>query len=180
METQQQEFSETATVRYRRTWQGYEQAVRSGGSVTLSSYCKSFHVNYRGMTKWMSAMGLSARGLKREVRDGAPVSGQGISEEASGLFVQFTPSPAASCPGRLRGVAISFPDGVGLTLQESTVEEVMGMAMPDALMERKAQRGTNRACSGMVATEHCQAQDKGFGAARNSLAGMGKEKRNES
>ncbi len=75
METQQQEFSETATVRYRRTWQGYEQAVRSGGSVTLSSYCKSFHVNYRGMTKWMSAMGLSARGLKREVRDGAPMSG---------------------------------------------------------------------------------------------------------
>ena len=46
----------------------------------------------------------------------------------------------------------------------------LGMAMPGALMERKAQRGTNRACSGMVATEHCQAQDKGFGAARNSLA----------
>ena len=50
----------------------------------------------------------------------------------------------------------------------------LGMAMPGALMERKAQRGTNRACSGMVATEHCQAQDKGFGAARNSLAGMGR------
>lgn len=139
METQQQEFSETATVRYRRTWQGYEQAVRSGGSVTLSSYCKSFHVNYRGMTKWMSAMGLSARGLKREVRDGAPMSGQGISEEASGLFVQFTPSPAASCPGRLRGVAISFPDGVGLTLQESTVEEVV--ALVDTYERRRSARG---------------------------------------
>lgn len=48
----------------------------------------------------------------------------------------------------------------------------LGMAMPGALMERKAQRGTNRACSGMVATEHCQAQDKGFGAARNSLAAL--------
>ena len=48
-----------------------------------------------------------------------------------------------------------------------------GKAMLGALMERKAQRGTNRACSGMVATEHCQAQDKGFGAARNTLAGMG-------
>ena len=47
-----------------------------------------------------------------------------------------------------------------------------GKAMLGALMERKAQRGTNRACSGMVATEHCQAQDKGFGAARNSLAAL--------
>ena len=54
-----------------------------------------------------------------------------------------------------------------------TRPEGLGMAMPDALMERKAQRGTNRACSGMVATEHCQAQDKGFGEARTSLAGMG-------
>lgn len=54
----------------------------------------------------------------------------------------------------------------------------LGMAMPGALMERKAQRGTNRACSGMVATEHCQAQDKGFGAAWNSLAGMGRMRLN--
>lgn len=61
METQQQEFSETVTVRYRCTWQEFELAVRSVGSVTASSYCKSFHVNYRGMTKWMSAMGQSAR-----------------------------------------------------------------------------------------------------------------------
>ncbi len=51
----------------------------------------------------------------------------------------------------------------------------LGMAMPGALMKRKAQRGMNRACSGMVATEHCQAQDKGFGATRNSLAGMGRK-----
>ena len=51
METQQQEFSETVTVRYRCTWQEFELAVRSVGSVTASSYCKSFHVNYRGMTK---------------------------------------------------------------------------------------------------------------------------------
>lgn len=47
----------------------------------------------------------------------------------------------------------------------------LGMTMLGALMERKAQRGTNRACSGMLATEHCQAQDKGFGAARNTLKG---------
>ena len=47
------------------------------------------------------------------------------------------------------------------------------MAMPDALMERKAQRGTNRACSGMVATEHCRTQYKGFDGGRNTLAGFG-------
>ena len=46
-----------------------------------------------------------------------------------------------------------------------------GKAMLGALMERKAQRGTNRACSGMVATEHCQAQDKGFIGVRNTLKG---------
>ena len=48
-----------------------------------------------------------------------------------------------------------------------------GKAMLGALMERKAQRGTNRACSGMVAAEHCRTQDKGFDGGRNTLAGMG-------
>lgn len=138
METQQQEFSETAAVRYRRTWQGFELAVRRDGSVTLSSYCKSLHVNYHGMTKWMAAMGLSARELKREVRDGASGEGQCASEEMAGLFVQFTPSPTVSVPCRLRGVAISFPDGVGLTIQESTVEEVV--ALVDTYERRRSAR----------------------------------------
>lgn len=47
----------------------------------------------------------------------------------------------------------------------------LGAALPDALMERRPQRGTNRGRSGMVAAEHCRTQDKGFGGVRNTLTG---------
>ena len=51
--------------------------------------------------------------------------------------------------------------------------ESSGWAARAALVERWTQRGTNCACSGMAAIEHCQAQDKGFGGVGNTLA-MGK------
>ena len=145
METQQQEIDQVACVRYQRTWEGYESAILSGGTSALSKYCKSLHVNYRGMARWMSSMGLSVRELKGKAREGAAaVADQGALEETAGLFVQFTPSPAASGPIRLRGVAISFPDGGGLTLQESTVEEVV--ALVDTYERRRSAR-EEAACS---------------------------------
>ena len=145
METQQQEIEQVACVRYQRTWEGYESSILSGGTSALSKYCKSLHVNYHGLTKWMAARGLSVRELKVKAREGAAaVADKSALEETAGLFVQFTPSRAASGPIRLRGVAISFPDGVGLTLQESTVEEVV--ALVDTYERRRSAR-EEAACS---------------------------------
>ena len=145
METQQQEIDQVACVRYQRTWEGYESSILSGGTSALSKYCKSLHVNYHGLTKWMAARGLSVRELKGKAREGAAaVADQSALEETAGLFVQFTPSRGASGPIRLRSVAISFPDGVGLTLQESTVEEVV--ALIDTYERRRSAR-EEAACS---------------------------------
>ena len=46
--------------------------------------------------------------------------------ESEGTFIQFVPS-GKSTSGNLRGVSITFPDGVNLTLQESSVENVISL-----------------------------------------------------
>ena len=43
-------------------------------------------------------------------------------------------------------------DGMNTMWSVLTMPAGLGMTMLGALMERKAQRGTNRACSGMIAT----------------------------
>ena len=125
METQEHEFTEMAYTRYQRAWKGFEAIFRRGGSSTLSAYCKSVHVNYEGMKKWVCANGLSVRRLKHEVRIPHAVAEGGVaSEEALDMFVQFMPpAPAKSAP--MRGVCIAFPDGVSLTLQECTPEGIV-------------------------------------------------------
>ena len=91
METQQQEIEQVACVRYQRTWEGYESSILSGGTSALSKYCKSLHVNYHGLTKWMAARGLSVRELKGKAREGAAaVADQSALEETAGLFVFFS------------------------------------------------------------------------------------------
>jgi hypothetical protein len=49
----------------------------------------------------------------------------------------------------------------------------LGAAMPDALMERKAQRGTNRACSGMIATVALPHTVQGLRRWAEHLGGVG-------
>ncbi len=125
METQVQEFTEMACTRYQRTWRGFEAVFRRGGSSTLSSYCESVHVNYNGMKHWVAANGLSVRRLKKSNRNASFPAAAGGQEETPGAFMQFIPAsiPAASEP--LRGVHISFADGVSLTLQECSPESVV-------------------------------------------------------
>ena len=125
METQEISFTEMAFMRYQRTWLGFEAIINRGGSSTLSAYCKSVHVNYEGMKKWVSSSGLSVRRLKQNHRDARHPAEASEHEAPLSAFVQFTPAsvPAASEP--LHGVHINFPDGVNLTLQECTPEGIV-------------------------------------------------------
>jgi hypothetical protein len=50
----------------------------------LSAYCKSVHVNYEGMKKWVSARGLSVRRLKQDTRLTPNQAAADKSEEAFG------------------------------------------------------------------------------------------------
>ena len=137
METQEIEFTEMACTRYQRTWRGFEAIFHRGGSSTLSAYCKSVHVSYEGMKKWVSANGLSVRQLKRGGRmPRAQVKGSATGE-APDMFVQFMPPPFTTFVP-MRGVCITFPDGVNLTLQECTPEGVVTLL--DTYARRRSAR----------------------------------------
>ena len=139
METQEITFTEMAYTRYQRTWLGFEAVFRRGGSTTLSAYCKQVHVSYEGMKKWVSASGLSVRHLKQSHRKTqSQVSKGDEHEDTLDAFMQFLPSsvPAVSTP--MRGVCISFPDGVSLTLQECTPEGIVTLL--DTYARRRSAR----------------------------------------
>ena len=125
METQETTFTEMAYTRYQRTWKGFEAILHRGGTATLSAYCRQVHVSYEGMKKWVSASGLSVRGLKQSHRKASPqITGEG-GEDTSDTFMQFIPASVPSASKPMRGVCINFPDGVKLTLQECTPEGIV-------------------------------------------------------
>ena len=137
METQENQFTELACMRYQRTWSGFEALFRRGGSTTLSAYCKSVHVNYEGMKKWVSARGLSVRRLKQDTRLAPNQVAADKTEEALDMFMQFMPPPSRmSVP--MQGVSINFPDGVNLTLQECTPEGIVTLL--DTYARRRSAR----------------------------------------
>ena len=113
-----------AATRYRKVIEGYKSRLKSNPDLKLSEYCKESHTNYRGVIDWTKRHGISILELRREARDGA--LGSSASSEADGAFIQFMPS-SRSTSGNLRGVSITFPDGVNLTLQESSVESVISL-----------------------------------------------------
>ena len=125
METQEITFTDMAYTRYQRTWRGFEAIFRRGGTATLAAYCKSVHVSYEGMKKWVSASGLSVRRLKQDHRNAPiPVVAR-EQEEPVSTFMQFIPASVPTVSTPMRGVCISFPDGVNLTLQECSPEGIV-------------------------------------------------------
>ena len=138
METQEITFTEMAYTRYQRTWRGFEAVFHRGGTATLAAYCKSVHVSYEGMKKWVSASGLSVRRLKQSHRAAASPVVASEREETLDSFMQFIPAsvPTASTP--MRGVCIRFPDGVSLTLQECTPEGIVTLL--DTYARRRSAR----------------------------------------
>ena len=113
-----------AASRYRKVIEDYKSKLRSNPDLKLSEYCKESHTNYSGVIDWTKRHGISILELRREARDGT--LGSSASSEADGAFIQFMPS-SRSTSGNLRGISITFPDGVNLTLQESSVESVISL-----------------------------------------------------
>ena len=110
---------ELAATRYRKVIEGYKSRLKSNPDLKLSDYCKESHTNYRGVIDWAAGRGIFVRKLQAEARGETP-------ECASQTFIQFMPSGRGTS-GNLRGVSITFPDGVNLTLQESSVESVISL-----------------------------------------------------
>ena len=104
--------------------EGYKTRLRSDPNLRLSEYCKESDTHYGRVIDWMRRHGISVRELRRESR--GEVSGRSMASSSEGTFIQFVPS-GKSTSGNLRGVSITFPDGVNLTLQESSVESIISL-----------------------------------------------------
>ena len=120
----EESIPECAASRYAKVIDGYKARIKNNPDLKLSEYCKETHTNYSGVVAWTKRHAVSIRELRREARGESTGTPSGLGR--SSTFVQFVPSrrPAS---GDLRGVSITFPDGVNLTLQESSVESVISL-----------------------------------------------------
>lgn len=113
-----------AESRYLKIIEGYREQLRKNPDLRLSEYCKESHTNYRGVMDWAKRHGIRIMDLRREAR--GETTFKSVHSNSSNSFIQFRPSNVvSSC--NLYGVSITFPDGVNLTLQESSVESVISL-----------------------------------------------------
>ena len=98
----------------------YKKRLKSDPSLQLKAVCAEMGVKYSRMIDWTSRQGIFVRKLQAEARSKKPSSGM------SQAFIQFSPSGHRSSCG-LRGVSITFPDGVNLTLQDSSGESIISL-----------------------------------------------------
>ena len=94
---------------------------------------------FRGVIDWTKRHRISVLELRREAR--GETAGRSESPKSDGTFIQFMPS-GRSASSNLRGISITFPDGVNLTLQESSVESVISL-----LTVYQSRRGGAEPCS---------------------------------
>ena len=116
--------SALAIERYNKVISDYRLKLGENPDLKLREYCKETHTYYRGLIDWLERYGPDSRGMKSEA---CVKNGDGTAVlESEGTFIQFVPS-GKSTSGNLRGVSITFPDGVNLTLQESSVESIISL-----------------------------------------------------
>ena len=124
MEAQPNLIHESASIRYARVWADFSAAVGRGETKTLSSYCRLTHTSYEGIKHWIRSQGLSVKSLKRpnSIQETALAACKPEARPVS--FIQFAPSAAPASAASMRGISITFPDGVNLSLQECSAESV--------------------------------------------------------
>ena len=125
--------------RYRKTIDDYKLRLKDNPDLKLSEFCKEVHTNYRRVLGWTRRHGISISALKRKASGG---TAWGLSDtEPGNAFIQFVPSSRLTSASLL-GISITFPDGVNLTLQESSVESVISL-----LTIYQSRHGGAKSCS---------------------------------
>ena len=124
MEAQSNPIPESASIRYERVWADFTASVQRGEVKTLSSYCRTTHTCYEGIKYWIRSRGLSVKSLKKfgSTPVDLPIATTSNAKPVS--FIQFAPSAAPVPSAAMRGISITFPDGVNLSLQEGSAEGV--------------------------------------------------------
>jgi len=122
-----------ASELYTKTIEGYKQEIVVS-PITLSDYCKTHHVNYKGIQLWMSRNSITVAQLKKEITAHSDSSsdfpavqtesGQQIyplSFQVGGAKKEDIRKSSYSC---VKGVNITFPDGVIVSIKEITPEDL--------------------------------------------------------
>ena len=124
---------------YRKTIDDYKLRLKDNPDLKLSEFCKEVHTNYRRVLGWTRRHGISISVLKSKASGG---TAWGLSDtEPGNAFIQFVPSSRLTSASLL-GISITFPDGVNLTLQESSVESVISL-----LTIYQSRHGGAKSCS---------------------------------
>ena len=122
---EEQEY-EKASERYRKTIEGYKSRLALEPDLRLKEYCKEVYCNYHSLGYWCSRRGISVASIRKEVLSQRLSTSSSQESKESGLFVQLRPaSPSSLVSNTLKGVSVTFSDGINLTLQECQVEELV-------------------------------------------------------
>lgn len=114
-----------AFERYELTLNQFMMLRHEGKDITLREYCKEKHVNYRPMTAWLSQKGvyISKINPPRKRKANSPkLENSKVPEHISNqVFVPIQPqAPSKSITNGLSGISITFPDGVCVTIKQSS------------------------------------------------------------
>ena len=132
-------LSAQIAARNRIVISGYKSRLMDNPDLTMYDYCKEQNINYSRLIGWMGRHGVSVIKLRHELRKETECS---LSDIDSGnAFIQFVPS-SRTTSGNLQGISITFPDGVNLSLQESSVESVISLLTID-----QSRHGGAKSCS---------------------------------
>ena len=123
MEAQSSITKEQINARYECAWEGFLASVRSGERKTLSSYCKATQTDYGRLRRWIRTKGISVKAVTRSICENHSKP-KSAAESRSVSFVQLAPSSKPVKSVSMRGISITFPDGVNLSLQEGNAEGI--------------------------------------------------------
>ncbi|GAB6118923.1 hypothetical protein [Dysgonomonas termitidis] len=100
----------------------YKEYLKKDSYLSFKSYCRDNNIKYEKILDWAQRRGIFMRRLQAEAR------GEGITNEDQQTFIQFRPQSHPVGTGSvLKGVSITFPHNISLTLQECTAESLISL-----------------------------------------------------
>jgi len=121
-------LSEQTVKRFQDVILEYKSRLSYNPRLRLSDLCWELRTDYGSLRGWCKNNGISIRDLKKEaiLRVGADIPVMPV-DHVKPSFIRFIPGATAGSTAALRGVNVTFPDGVSMTIQESSVEDVISL-----------------------------------------------------
>ncbi|GAB6119726.1 hypothetical protein JCM30204_08750 [Dysgonomonas termitidis] len=101
----------------------YKECLKTDPYLSFKTYCRDNSINYKKILDWMQRHGIYMRQLQDEARGEDLANGN-----CQPTFIQFRPqSHPVMANSALKGVSITFPNNISLTLQECTSESLISL-----------------------------------------------------